>query len=226
MLYPSSAWFCPSTCFLQCLDSFFYSFASVLPCNSTFSYWMAWIPISLLLHLSKTYQSVLQYTVPLYQTEKQKTFCYKFLNSQPALVYIKAIHWGRYFWGEQAYQIAIFSYLMLKTCLNLLLNFPQVSYLFLLSCGMHQSHHLDRCHLARNHSLYICFLNALFCFYQLCYVIRSSSRSQGSESTILFFLKPYATISHAYQWPWTFTKYLEDRFQCVWIFFYGSFRHL
>lgn len=38
VLYPSSAWFCPSTFFLQCLDSFFYSFASVLPCNSTFSY--------------------------------------------------------------------------------------------------------------------------------------------------------------------------------------------
>ena len=38
VLYPSSAWFCPSTFFLQCLDSFLYSFASVLPCNSTFSY--------------------------------------------------------------------------------------------------------------------------------------------------------------------------------------------
>ena len=176
--------------------------------------------------MSKAFQSVLQHTIPLYQTEKQKTFCYKFLNSQPALVYIKANYWESFFWEEQAYRIAIFSYLMLKACMNPLLNFPQVSYLFLLSCGIHQSQHLDRYHPAGNHSLYICFLNALFCFYQLCYMIRSSSRSQGSEATILYFLKPYSTISDTYQRPWTFSKYLENRFQCVWIFFYGSFRHL
>ena len=119
VLYLSSAWFCPSTFFLQCLDSFLYSFASVLPCNSTFSYWMAWILLSLLQHLSKAYQSVLQHTIPLYQTEKQKTFCYKFLNSQPALVYIKSHSLRKIFYlGGQAYQIAIFSYLMLKTCMN------------------------------------------------------------------------------------------------------------
>ena len=93
------------------------------------------------------------------------------LIPQTALIYKKAIWWERFF-GGQAYQIFVSSYLMFTRlherflALSSYSSFRNFSISFSLYSGLHQSHHLDGCNPTRDNFLAIHFLmSCVVCIY-------------------------------------------------------------